>query len=142
MSSRADTNPATAAPAVRRGSRVAASVDAVVDRDSGRDAGAGRSAIDGVGVAVIGADRDGRIVLVNACAEVLFGYRADELLGRPVEVLLPRGPRERHVAQRTAFAAEPGGGWLPAGSSLRSERTERSSRSRSCWAARTHRTAR
>ncbi|MCC6407622.1 MAG: PAS domain S-box protein, partial [Planctomycetes bacterium] len=39
------------------------------------------------GVLMIGAD--GRIVLVNREVERLFGYARDELLGRPVELLVP-----------------------------------------------------
>jgi PAS domain S-box-containing protein len=38
-------------------------------------------------------DRDARIALVNAQVEILFGYRRDELLGRPVELLMPHWER-------------------------------------------------
>jgi PAS domain S-box-containing protein len=43
------------------------------------------------GMALI--DGSGRIVLVNARAEVVFGYHRRELLGRSIEVLLPDAPR-------------------------------------------------
>ena len=35
---------------------------------------------------------DGRIAMVNGQLERVFGYRRDELLGRPIETLIPQGP--------------------------------------------------
>ena len=58
--------------------------------------------------AVVIADRDGRIIRVNAQAEKLFGYSRGELLGREVEMLIPRALPGRHVGQRTAYSANPG----------------------------------
>ncbi len=40
--------------------------------------------------------RDGRIVLANPEAEALFGYGAEELLGQPVEMLVPPRFSDRH----------------------------------------------
>jgi PAS domain S-box-containing protein len=57
--------------------------------------------------AVVIADADGRIVLVNHQTEELFGYDRDELLGRPVETLLPERFHERHVAHRAGYVAHP-----------------------------------
>ncbi len=57
--------------------------------------------------AVVVADGDGTIVMVNGEAERLFGYARDELLGRPIEVLLPERLRASHVEQRAAFTASP-----------------------------------
>ena len=53
------------------------------------------------------ADRRGRVLLVNRQIEVLLGYRRDELLGQPVELLLPERLRGRHLGHRAAFAATP-----------------------------------
>ena len=39
--------------------------------------------------AMVCADSGGRIVLVNAQAERLFGYPREELAGQPVEILVP-----------------------------------------------------
>lgn len=43
--------------------------------------------------ALVAADADGRVVLVNAETEQMFGYARDELLGKSVRVLLPDHPR-------------------------------------------------
>src|SRR5438067_2468453 len=45
---------------------------------------------------------DGRIALVNAQAERLFGYRRDELVGQLVEVLFPQAERERETQMLAA----------------------------------------
>jgi PAS domain S-box-containing protein len=50
---------------------------------------------------------DGLIVLVNQQAEQLFGYRRDELLGRPVEILVPERYCREHVGQRREYFANP-----------------------------------
>jgi PAS domain S-box-containing protein len=59
------------------------------------------SAPDGV-VLVDGA---GRILLVNAQVERLFGYRREELVGQPVELLVPEPMHAAHRAHRAAYAA-------------------------------------
>lgn len=50
--------------------------------------------------AVVITDGEGRIVLVNAEAEVLFDYARDELIGQPIEMLVPGRLRERHATHR------------------------------------------
>ena len=57
--------------------------------------------------AMVIADPQGRIVLINAQTERLFGYARDELLGQPVEMLIPERFRERHPGHRTGYFAEP-----------------------------------
>jgi two-component system CheB/CheR fusion protein len=49
----------------------------------------------------------GEIVLVNSQTERLFGYDRSELLGRPVEMLIPDAQRARHDAHRQAYSREP-----------------------------------
>jgi PAS domain S-box-containing protein len=66
-----------------------------------------RSLVESVPDALVIADADGRIVLVNAQTEQLFGYPRGELLGHAVELLVPERQRARHVAQRAAFARDP-----------------------------------
>jgi diguanylate cyclase (GGDEF)-like protein/PAS domain S-box-containing protein len=50
---------------------------------------------------------DGRIALVNAQVEALFGWARDELYGRPVEVLLPDHLRAVHAGLRAGYVADP-----------------------------------
>jgi diguanylate cyclase (GGDEF)-like protein/PAS domain S-box-containing protein len=52
-------------------------------------------------------DQQGRIVLVNHQAERLFGYGRVELLGEPVETLIPEALRPRHADHRDGFARTP-----------------------------------
>jgi len=51
--------------------------------------------------------RDGTISLINSQTERLFGYQRAELLGRPVEVLVPERYRGRHLAHRGGFFSQP-----------------------------------
>jgi PAS domain S-box-containing protein len=52
-------------------------------------------------------DRAGLIQIVNRQTELLFGYPRAELLGQPIEVLIPQRFRTRHVGLRGAFQAAP-----------------------------------
>lgn len=52
-------------------------------------------------------DADGRIVLVNAQAESMFGYDRSELLLQPIEVLLPEPARAAHEQDRKDYTATP-----------------------------------
>ena len=51
--------------------------------------------------------RDGNITLVNSQTERLFGYRRGELLGKPVEILLPQRFHDRHPIHRAHFFSQP-----------------------------------
>ncbi len=57
--------------------------------------------------AIVGVDSSGRIVLVNAQTEALFGYAREELIGQLVEVLVPESMRATHPARREGYFAEP-----------------------------------
>jgi formate hydrogenlyase transcriptional activator len=52
-------------------------------------------------------DKEGRILFLNAQTERLFGYSRGELIGKPLELLMPERFRARHVGQRSHYAAEP-----------------------------------
>jgi protein-histidine pros-kinase len=52
-------------------------------------------------------DRAGTIVLVNSQTEKLFGYPREDLLGRPVEMLVPQRFRSQHPGHRADYFSEP-----------------------------------
>ncbi|MEO4046266.1 CHASE domain-containing protein [Pseudomonas sp. CAU 1711] len=57
--------------------------------------------------AMVLVDGDGRIAMVNQQTELMFGYGRDDLLGAPVERLLPEALRHGHVGLRQAFYKAP-----------------------------------
>ena len=66
-----------------------------------------RSLLESAPDAVVIADAQGRIALVNAQSERLFGRPRDKMLGQPVEMLVPERFRGRHVGHRTGYAKAP-----------------------------------
>ena len=67
---------------------------------------------------------DGTIVLANREIERLFGWRREELLGCPIEVLLPASARHSHVALRDGFFASARARHMGAGRDLRGVRKD------------------
>jgi PAS domain S-box-containing protein len=57
--------------------------------------------------AILIVDRTGTITRVNDHAPVLFGYPRGELVGRPVEMLVPARQRAQHTADRAGYVAAP-----------------------------------
>lgn len=57
--------------------------------------------------AVVIGNQEGKIVQVNSQTERLFGYVRDELLGQPVEMLMPERYRRQHAEHRAAYVARP-----------------------------------
>jgi diguanylate cyclase (GGDEF)-like protein/PAS domain S-box-containing protein len=51
---------------------------------------------------------DGTMVVVNRAAGTLFGYEIEELVGKPVEILISPGLRKHHRRFRATFADDPG----------------------------------
>lgn len=67
-----------------------------------------RTAFEAAPCAILVANAEGVITLVNPEAERLFGWERGALLGRPIEALLPVEFGALHVAHRNRFAAAPG----------------------------------
>lgn len=66
--------------------------------------------------AMVIADEEGRIVLVNTQAEKIFGYTRSELLRERIEVLIPERYRAQHPTHRSRYFAAPG--FRPMGANL------------------------
>ena len=57
--------------------------------------------------AIMQVDAEGRIILLNRVTEDMFGYSRDELLGQPVEVLIPQELHARHAEHRAHYRKHP-----------------------------------
>lgn len=63
-----------------------------------------RQAVEACPCAMLMTDHAGNIVMVNTEIERLFGYTRDELIGQPIETLVPTGLRNRHVQDSADFS--------------------------------------
>lgn len=66
-----------------------------------------RTMVQSAPVAIVVADERGNIVQVNDKLANLFGYPPDELLGKPIEALMPERYRGGHVAYREEYTGNP-----------------------------------
>src|SRR5215472_5795000 len=66
-----------------------------------------RALVDSAPDGIVIVNQEGRIVLVNLQTEKLFGYTRDELLNKPIEVLVPERLRGRHRGHRAGFMSGP-----------------------------------
>jgi PAS domain S-box-containing protein len=80
--------------------------------------------LDAAPSAMLMVDKQGRITLVNALTEQLFGYTRAELLDQPVEVLVPERYRSGHPGHRTGFFARPSTRAMGAGRDLYGRRKD------------------
>jgi PAS domain S-box-containing protein len=74
--------------------------------------------------AIVLVDSAGRIVLVNARTERLFGYTSEELVDQPVELLVPESARSMHPSWRAGYVAEPFSRPMGAGVQLTARRRD------------------
>jgi two-component system, LuxR family, sensor kinase FixL len=77
-----------------------------------------RQVVEAAPNAMVMINRVGEIVMVNAQAERVFGYSRAELLGQPVEMLVPERFRGHHPGLREAFFADPRARAMGAGRDL------------------------
>ena len=83
-----------------------------------------RAAVESAPSGLLMIDAAGRIVLVNRQIEVLFGYPREELLGQPVEMLVPVALREDHERFRAEFFENPKVRAMGAGRNLYGKRKD------------------
>lgn len=74
--------------------------------------------------AVVTIDASGKLLSVSGAAEEMFGYCKEELLGQPVEQLIPGFPCEGLLTNRVRYLAGPAGGEAEAGRSLYGRRKD------------------
>ncbi|MCA9737919.1 MAG: PAS domain S-box protein, partial [Gemmatimonadetes bacterium] len=74
--------------------------------------------------AIIATWRDGTVASLNAAAERMFGYRQDELVGRPIEVLVPDRFRGYHEEDRHGYTRQPQPRMMGAGRELYARRQD------------------
>lgn len=74
--------------------------------------------------AIVIVNADGQIVMVNEQAERIFGWRADELVGSDVDMLIPAQFRGAHLRQRVGYATEPARREMGSGLTLRGTRKD------------------
>jgi PAS domain S-box-containing protein len=77
-----------------------------------------RNVVEGSPTALILVGAAGRIEMVNAKTESMFGYTRQEMLGQKLETLLPQDFCERHVHPRGGFMSQPSSNAIGEGQSL------------------------
>jgi two-component system CheB/CheR fusion protein len=83
-----------------------------------------RLAVEAAPNAMVMVDSDGKIVMVNVRTEALFGYSREELIGRPVEALVPDSVRGDHRDLRQGFNQHPQARPMGFGRDLRARRKD------------------
>ncbi len=66
-----------------------------------------RALLETASQAIIAVDAESRIVLANRMVEQMFGHDHNQLLGQPLETLLPPAVRDRHKLHQANFAVNP-----------------------------------
>jgi PAS domain S-box-containing protein len=66
-----------------------------------------RQAVESAPNAIVLVNESGSILMVNVQTETCFGYPRTELIGQPVELLVPERLRSAHIGFRQAYLASP-----------------------------------
>jgi diguanylate cyclase (GGDEF)-like protein/PAS domain S-box-containing protein len=92
---------------VRHGGSV--SVTALVGETGAPDRGKAKfeSVLDAAPDAMVGVDELGTIQFVNRQTEAVFGYDRTELIGLPIDMLVPESLRHVHLTHREGYFADP-----------------------------------
>jgi PAS domain S-box-containing protein len=112
------------APAKRKQLGLAAIIGSSEDAIISRAEGMFRGLLEAAPDAMVIADSAGVILLVNRQTEELFGYGREELLGKPVEMLVPEHVRDRHPSHRHGYLLDPSVRPMGAGVELRALRRD------------------
>jgi PAS domain S-box-containing protein len=84
---------------------VSAAIRDITDRKKAEDKF--RGLLESAPDAMVILNNEGKITLINAQTETLFGYSKDELLGQRVEMLVPERYRKKHPEHRTSYFGSP-----------------------------------
>ena len=95
---------------------------------SGRQVGGGPFAafLEQMPDAIIGVDRESAIMLVNARAASLFGFDSTEIIGKPLELLLPGYSRDAPRPEKASEAGDPSTSQVATVTQLAARRKDRS----------------
>lgn len=83
-----------------------------------------RGVIEAAPSAMILVNPEGKITLINAQVEAVFGYARQEVIGQPMEILVPERFRSHHSDYRNSFFADPKVRMLGAGRDLFGQRKD------------------
>jgi PAS domain S-box-containing protein len=83
-----------------------------------------RLAVEAAPSGMVLSDQSGNIILVNAHAERLFGYERGELVGKPVEVLVPKQFQTGHPEFRQGYKTKPSARPMGVGRDLTAQRKD------------------
>jgi PAS domain S-box-containing protein len=83
-----------------------------------------RLAVEACPSGMIMVDRSGTIIMVNSEIERLFGYARAELIGKPLDMLVPAGQRGHHAQLRNDFSSRPEARRMGAGRNLYARRKD------------------
>lgn len=90
--------------------RILIAIDDVTERkraqeESEMNASTIRALLDSSAQSVIAVNPDAKIVLANGYTEKMFGYSREQLVGQPLNILVPKEARERHAGHHKAYFA-------------------------------------